>query len=439
MLRLSNELHRLTMKSTDIGHRECEFESLPDEIVFHIFSYLDIYDILNAALVCQKLLRVARDTTFMKEIVISSDIEGNSTIWGLKVEREGIIDILSRATLLKNLKIHTSYNSTLLQPAIQYSGSKLEQLELIDFNLTDESALLLEKNCTNLKSLIICDRRCWNWNASGNPINNLTKIRSLETLVLRSVLCVLPKHIIDIAQNCVFLQKIALLNITSINDESVDTLLRLRKDTLKVLILDGYYLTDNAFSSLSNCVKLEEFDIMDTAQLGSHVLKEISKLTKLEKLYYQNNRLLTKNNFTAAFNSNNLSSLSFIDLSGCINLDDDGLISIARVCQDLRELRVNGCNNLTDDGIIFMISQCKHLCSLSCENVGLLTEKVLDNIAFKLPKLEFLHLFHCPNIPHFLRNLGPIEFDSIRRPENYKYCDYDYMKYFRRKSIIYDH
>jgi len=437
MLRLGNEMRQLTMKDTHNGHRECEFELLPDEIVLYIFSSLNQYDLRNAALVCKRWFHVSRDI-FMKEIVIDiveedrqkdryRDRRGKSRIWGLKMEFERIKGILSRATMLKNLTIHNvSENisehimenvSTLLQVVAQSSGSKLEKLEMsfgdtIIFNLTEECTSLLEKNCTNLKSLIIES----NYGSSyDDAISTLTNIKSLENIRLSFGFSpsVLPKHIINIAENCSSLQKIDLHRIKLLNDDCVDTLIRLRKGTLKVLKLKGYHLTDNAFSNLSDCVRLEEFELYlwsNTEKIGSQVLTEISKLTTLKKLIYSmdpQSPLATlgdlSNDFIAMFNTNNLSSLTHLDFSGCIDFDDEGLISAVQVCQGLRKLVVDWCKDLTDEGVLFMMSKCKQLRSLSCQYLGL-TDKILDNILQKLPKLMYLFLMGCPNISQHIRN-----------------------------------
>merc|ERR1719210_2853483 len=101
-------------------------------------------------------------------------------------------------------------------------------------------------------------------------------------------------------------------------------------------------------------------------------------MTTLKTLSYRDSwRLLTKNDFKAAFNSNNLSSLTHINFQGCINFDDEGLVSLAQVCQDLRELDVGSIlfgtildvryrKNISDDGILFMMSKCKQLNTLRC-------------------------------------------------------------------------
>merc|ERR1712136_100000 len=103
----------------------------------------------------------------------------------------------------------------------------------------------------------------------------------------------------------------------------------------------------------------------NTDDLGSQVLIEISKLKTLKKLIYSStNPLVTKNDFIAVFNTNNLSSLTLLDFSDCINFEDEGLISAARVCQGLRELRVYRGEIITNEGLLFVISKCKQLHSL---------------------------------------------------------------------------
>merc|ERR1712126_672531 len=100
-------------------------------------------------------------------------------------------------------------------------------------------------------------------------------------------------------------------------------------------------------------------------------------------------------------------------------MGDEGLISAAQVCQGLRELYVDDCEKITDDGILFMMSECKQLRSLSCGSSGL-TDKILDNIDQKLPKLKYLHLelTGCPNIPQHI-------LDRILDRYDYAWIEYE--------------
>ena len=208
----------------------------------------------------------------------------------------------------------------------------------------------------------------------------------------------LPDHVMNIAQNCDSLQKINLGEVTHLNDECIDMLLRLRKGSLKVLVLDGEDLSDNAFSNLSSCDKLEEFDLSFAENLGSRVLNELSHLKKLKRLRYSRGKLLTKHDFIAAFGTKNLSCLTDIDFSECNNFDDEGLVCVSNVCQGLSQVTVDWCEDLTDEGILFMISKCQQLHYLKLVGLFRITDKILDSLIQKLPKLRYLNLVQCPNI-----------------------------------------
>merc|ERR1719210_1214252 len=125
-------------------------------------------------------------------------------------------------------------------------------------------------------------------------------------------------------------------------------------------------------------------------------------MTTLKTLSYRDSwRLLTKNDFTAAFNSNNLSSLTHIDFHGCINFDDEGLVSLAQVCQDLRELDVGNCKNITDKEMLFIMSKCKQLHTLKRLNfktfldVGYCKNITDDGILFMMSKCKQLNTLRC--------------------------------------------
>ena len=128
---------------------ESEFRLLSDEIVLSILSFLDQYELhLTVALVCKKWFHLSRDPSLMKKMVLKGDTFGKT---------EHIVDILSCATQLEDLKIRCRDDAViLLQTVAQFSGRRLEKLQ-INYcpSLTEECTSLLEKNCTNLKSVNI--------------------------------------------------------------------------------------------------------------------------------------------------------------------------------------------------------------------------------------------------------------------------------------------
>ena len=376
------------MNDIDNIDHDSKFELLSDEIVLTILSFLNQYELhLTVALVCKKWFQLSRDPALLKRMVLKGDTFGKT---------EHIVDILSCATLLEDLRIRCRDDAViLLQTVAQFSGRRLQKIQ-INYcpSLTEECTSLLAKNCTNLKSV--------NINETGTiseiATSHLTQIRYLQSIDLFNCKYVLPDHVMNIAQNCDSLQKINLGEVTHLNDECIDMLLRLRKGSLKVLVLDGEDLSDNAFSNLSSCDKLEEFDLSFAENLGSRVLNELSHLKKLKRLRYSRGKLLTKHDFIAAFGTKNLSCLTDIDFSECNNFDDEGLVCVSNVCQGLSQVTVDWCEDLTDEGILFMISKCQQLHYLKLVGLFRITDKILDSLIQKLPKLRYLNLVQCPNI-----------------------------------------
>ena len=134
----------------DIDNKS-KFDILSDEIVLTILSYLNQYELhQTVALVCKKWFHLSRDPALLKKMVLKGDTFGKT---------EHIVDILSCATLLEDLRIRCRDDAViLLQAVAQFSGRRLQKLQ-INYcpSLTEECTSLLAKNCTNLKSVNIDD------------------------------------------------------------------------------------------------------------------------------------------------------------------------------------------------------------------------------------------------------------------------------------------
>jgi len=362
--------------------------SLPDELLLNILSYLSQYELHKmAALVCIKWLQLSRDPTLLKKVTLKGDTFGKT---------EHLVQILSGASMLEELRIRCRDDAiVLVQTVAQFSGKRLKRLQ-INYcpGLTEECTFLLAKNCTDLKFVNLDGTGTISDIATGH----LTRIISLKNIDLFNCKYVLPEHITNIATNCDFLEQINLGEVTHLNDSCIDMLLQIRKGTLKVLVLDGEDLSDNAFCNLSHCDKLEEFDISFAENLGSLVLKEISKLTKLRRLRYSRGKLLTKKDFCDAFSTKNLSRLLNIDFSECSNFDDESMVCVANTCSELEQVTFDWCEDLTDEGIMFMIKKCKLIHHLKLVGLFKITDSVLANIVQRLPHLVYLNLIQCPNI-----------------------------------------
>jgi len=282
-----NELYQFTKIDID-KDQGIAYEILPYEILLKIFSFLDKIELhMTAALVSKKWLYLTRDPSLTKKVELSDRTTGGS-----------VISMLSWATMLKDLSIYYRDDvNMLLQTMAQFSGRQLETL-LIHCckSLTEECTKVLQENCTNLKSFEITgywlNGMIWKGTDSYIATSHLTKIRSLVHIELSLCKYLLPQEIKNIAQNCDNLQSVILNDNPGyyFTDESIDKLLFLRKETLKIIYLHldaGTYLSANAFSNLSACIELEELEIRTEREYARNlwpiVLKEVSKLTKLKR------------------------------------------------------------------------------------------------------------------------------------------------------------
>ena len=362
--------------------------SLSDEVLLNILSYLNPHELhLSGAIVCRKWLHLSRDPSLMKRVILKGDTFGKT---------EHLVDILRGASMLTELKIRCRDDAVVLvQTIAQFSGRQLRKLQ-INYcpSLTEECTSMLEKNCVKLKII--------NLDGTGTISNiatgNLTRLKCLQNIDLFNCKYVAPEHIIDIAINCDFLEHINLGEVTHLNDNCINTLLQLRKGTLKSITLDGEDLTEAAFCNLSHCDQLEEFDLSFAENLGTLVLKEISCLTKLKRLRYSRGKLLTKKDFCDAFSNKNLKGLVNIDFSECTHFDDECIVLVSNICDQLEQVTLDWCENLSDEGIITMIEKCKHIHYLKFVGLYKITDAVLTNIVQSLPKLKYLNLIQCPNI-----------------------------------------
>jgi len=126
------------------------------------------------------------------------------------------------------------------------------------------------------------------------------------------------------------------------------------------------------------------------------LLEGIGSLHELTHL-----RLYTGDNLTAQALSTFLhgpcmASIVLLDLSFCLNLDDEGLKGIGKRCIHLKELAVSWCHNITDVGISMVISSCNQLRVLKLPGLPYITGNGwMAPEPSSLSRLSLLNLEFC--------------------------------------------
>ncbi|KAF9568580.1 hypothetical protein EC968_002918 [Mortierella alpina] len=91
--------------------------------------------------------------------------------------------------------------------------------------------------------------------------------------------------------------------------------------------------------------------------------------------------------------------LNYLGLSNCHQLTLESLRAIGHYChQHLRRLELSGCENIGDEGLVMLAQNCTKLRLLDLEDVSLLTDVSLRAFGLHLQHLERISLSNCENV-----------------------------------------
>ena len=139
-----------------------------------------------------------------------------------------------------------------------------------------------------------------------------------------------------IGRVCVNLEYLNLEEVTHLSPESLASLIVSRKDSLKTLLMDGEYYTDEFYRHLGTLKHLENLGIAFADSIASQGMEAIADLGRLTSLKLMRAKELPPIDFVTTFSSQKLSKLSVLNLSECCLLDDSSLAAVATTCQLLR-------------------------------------------------------------------------------------------------------
>jgi len=211
--------------------------------------------------------------------------------------------------------------------------------------LTDEGVLSLAQNCADLRGI----------NVYG--CKNLTD-KSLEALGKYSTkLCFINitgcKEITDFGIQCLSSLRLQVLDLalcSKITDRSLKVLSKSSQYSMQNLALDYLSnLTDDGFSCLTNFKLLTELRISGCLILDSS-LKLISSLINLEVLYL-NDTAITNRGIQILVGEQNewkCSHLMYLNLQHCRSISSEGLMTLLKNLENLKELDIKHNSHLLD-------------------------------------------------------------------------------------------
>lgn len=351
------------------------FSILPNEIILHIFQYLDLKSLSICAQVNRRLNELCQDQTLYQNISLK-------IFWNL-VNVSTLNYLLNKVSYIKKLdlswcnetqiffhhRLHFDYHKKLAS-VIEGASKTLTHLSLNDNYFVDGDVIQAISYCKELVDLRL--HHTFNWIRA--PLYGLNKLVTLD------------------------------LSLTHINDGDLLHLLKCTPQ-LEHLILD---LCENLL-------------IMDT--IVEHMIK-------------YNTAIKTFSSWkTISFTSDGIKKFRYcenleeLDLGWClVNIDPgDCLSEIAMGCKKLRRLILSEWRGVSDQSLMPIILSCKELHQLDLLGLKNITSEVCEKALFLLPKLRLLDISFCDSVPQREVDIWRQQYPHITIQRSCEYAVTDYL------------
>lgn len=347
---------------------EHNYGYLPLHILRIIFSHFDEEELKkNIVPICQNWREAAEDPVLWKKLKIN----------GNNVPLSYICEKIWQFNLLNKIVIRHRADSKLILRQICRCSVNLTHLVLRHCtDITEESLRHLITSCKNIESLdlkcspfkclILCEelvhaKALTEVNFSGNPH---FLMKHIMTVVLN-----VPKI------NGLHLSDFKPKNKHLLNDADCYFMLTHTVFALKYLTLDCSILNSYTFCSILKCKNLEYLCLNYAFNFeGKKFANLWISLKKLKSLKVRFAHNLKDSNVKDLFESGRdiMKNIEVIDLTGCMQVGDEGLQAIAKCCTALKCLVVRNCIKVTS--VLPILNKCNKLEMLNvafCKNLFL--------------------------------------------------------------------
>ncbi|XP_069675560.1 F-box/LRR-repeat protein 7-like isoform X18 [Periplaneta americana] len=355
-------------------------DSLPNEVMLEIFSYLDIEDLaLSVQHVNSRWKELSRDKKLWKNSVFMPDDS---------------MFVRDREYLLENMPFLRGYVCTrgahtevIINALCKYCED-LEYLYLDEYHTLEYPLLVkLTNSFPNIQKLVIP------YLDQDNPLQISQLIGSLQNLKhlgFTDKHSVVPDGILKpIADGCPSLQHMD-LGCNMFKDEDIRYFLTKKQTQL----LSFYVERDTSleiFNCIIQCKNLEHLHYTGFTYFPENTSNNIELLRNLKNLKTLMLEYLSETQYRIVSSLFEEGSLSNITKLGFLAYD---LSSVVRNCPQLLDLSVRGTKQVLEDGFKH-IGNCKNLRYLSFAGCANVTPKCLEYVAAGCPNLRELDLSCC--------------------------------------------
>ncbi|XP_068082985.1 uncharacterized protein [Anabrus simplex] len=255
---------------------EKHISELCDYVLLEIFSYISALELAQSvAHVCTRWNNLLRQDCYIWR--------NKWLVWDVSYTVDDFQKVISSIPNLCSLKLYSSIAPEHVDAVgeILSSVSKLQRLDLSLDHTNDE---LLQFITTHLQDFSVkhVSRQCY---------KKLSNFKNLTTLRLNTSYDFCGSHLRELADSCPLLAKLSVLHSRGLTEGDVLYFIKRKRDTLEVLEVNGYGISDSVFLSLGHCKKLRHLRVIDARLMSEHTLQEIISLPRLKALNLSRLRL----------------------------------------------------------------------------------------------------------------------------------------------------
>lgn len=246
--------------------------SLPDELLFEVFLYLDVTDVaLCVANVCKRWRTLAHDSLLWNSLKfkVSKDMELSYVLY-----------ILPQLSQLRVVSLHWRTDTGEIVNVLCEYCPLLVDIKLICCGFIDQGCVrTLFERCHNLRVLSIS--KCWS--LPSQCLDDITLLTNLTALNLSNSLLT-PQQFVSISHSCKRLTSINIDYVRGISEDILKQFICQRTTLLLSLSVFGELLTDTFLQSVQLCQKLKHLHISTCRMFSDACFESICKLKCLKSL-----------------------------------------------------------------------------------------------------------------------------------------------------------
>ena len=348
-----------------VRHRPSHLDSLTDELLVRILSYLSSKELMGVARVCRRFYFLAWEPELWERISFNEDTldvdRALKTTFQL-VARNGV----SLANTVKTISL--SGCSRLTDRGLAIIARRchiLQELE-IQFcpNVTNGGLLDLTSRCNQLNHLDV----------SGCPMVSAVNVASGTSE---------NKHL--------GIQYLDLSDCPHVDDTSLRLVVESCPQLQYLYLRRCHQISDNALRSISSyCLMLRELSVSDCPLVSDHGLAELGRLgpslrylsvAKCDKITDSGVRTLARHCYR----------LRYLNMRGCEQVSDSAVEWLSRSCTRLRSLDIGKCD-VSDLGLKLLSENCPNLKKLSVKSCTLVTDTGVESVSYYCRGLQHLNI-----------------------------------------------